>query len=1316
MHCSNNFKHFFLLGMIIVNSCHASPRSEQLLKQVRHKNIRSSGVNSLESMFTQCCSLGMSWVDEKRPCEVAVSPPVSGIPVDLQTPCLVTASICCLRSSRIAMCELGKVDAMDGHECLRSVLPGGEYRKDCCDSCKIGLMTGSRGESCSFSTFGFEYPWDEGFADCCQISKLSSGGISLPDVNENNEVQDGRCGANNPCEHLCKDTGHAIECSCQSGYQLEKDGKSCVDIDECVSGFHLCDHDLQQCVNTEGSYFCLSQDGSRDYPRTRALESGGATFSPAHVPRPLGSSSGTSGGACPIGYDYNPATRTCDDVNECKLNIDSCDRRTHNCQNTQGSYLCIEQPSPQCAPDINECADGLDYCNREREYCVNTNGGYECQPKTRSQCPAGYKYNSLLLSCEDINECDEPIPPCKHCINTEGAYVCGSEQQCPAGYKSGLHGVCEDVNECLENLDDCDKVIDDCINEIGSYRCDAKANGQQKLCASGYRFDTRQNQCADVNECIENLHTCDVKTHLCINTEGSFRCQRLSVPLVVKTLMNVLLEPITVQRLMNVKIQWADYLQIAWNRLVRSGTSIGFRNATMPREGTHTCDPEKEVCINKVGGFVCRALVCPSGYRPNLIARTCVDINECEESNHNCTINQECINRIGGFYCQTIIIRDCPLGYKFDLLSKSCKDIDECLESLNNCPPSHTCVNIPGNFVCHAICQPGFINDPNDPRQCKDIDECAEGIDACNRDRETCINSVGSYRCVSHKLDCEAGYQFDSSAGNCVDIDECAESRHNCYLPSQICVNTQGAFECVSGDIQECSQGYRFDPSSESCIDVNECQTGEQTCTPSQRCDNTIGSYTCVRTTGCGTGYTLNAQTGNCEDDDECELGLDNCGSLHSCHNNLGSFRCVLKVCPAGFRLESNGLCLPIVCTTGFEIDATGSCVDINECTQSNICPFSYACVNSIGSYKCEKRNFCGDGFEVVGTRCVDVDECTRGTHKCRAGQTCVNRQGNYACQCPIGYLMNSRRECEDECARYGRICTDNGICENTPGSYICRCNSGFTQSGDGKTCIDVDECEASFVCHQKCINTWGSYQCACNQGYTLAEDSRTCQDIDECSLWRGRGHLCIGICVNEPGSYTCNCPDGYKLGADKRTCHDINECSQPNICRQENEVCLNTRGGYRCNEIVCPANYIRDTEHKTSDDDHDFSVTCHKQCISSNIACMLNNTNSITRQFTSRPSFPVLNEPLTIVHMKAIVKQSFQNDFYVDIQLEDGIFNYLFDVISDKEQGSLRLIFPITGPLSIELRIVMRLIVHSNIVASKHLIFVYLDIAKYRF
>lgn len=48
-------------------------------------------------------------------------------------------------------------------------------------------------------------------------------------------------------------------------------------------------------------------------------------------------------------------------------------------------------------------------------------------------------------------------------------------------------------------------------------------------------------------------------------------------------------------------------------------------------------------------------------------------------------------------------------------------------------------------------------------------------------------------------------------------------------------------------------------------LDINECQINNHDCLESQRCDNTIGSYTCIRLQSCGTGYTLNAATGYCD-------------------------------------------------------------------------------------------------------------------------------------------------------------------------------------------------------------------------------------------------------------------------------------------------------------------------------------------------------------------------------------------------------------------------------------------------------------------
>lgn len=44
-----------------------------------------------------------------------------------------------------------------------------------------------------------------------------------------------------------------------------------------------------------------------------------------------------------------------------------------------------------------------------------------------------------------------------------------------------------------------------------------------------------------------------------------------------------------------------------------------------------------------------------------------------------------------------------------------------------------------------------------------------------------------------------------------------------------------------------------------------------------------------------------------------------------------------------------------------------------------------------------------------------DVNECSRGTHKCNPTQICKNYLGYYTCECPPGHHFNKRTEmCED--------------------------------------------------------------------------------------------------------------------------------------------------------------------------------------------------------------------------------------------------------------------------------------------------------------
>ncbi|XP_073701259.1 epidermal growth factor-like protein 6 [Garra rufa] len=103
------------------------------------------------------------------------------------------------------------------------------------------------------------------------------------------------------CQYGCEEVQGEVRCLCPSpGLQLGFDGKTCVDIDECVTGKNQCPFN-RQCTNTFGSYYCK----------------------------------------CQTGYDlkYVNGKYDCVDINECVSNTHKCSHHAE-CINTHGSYKC----------------------------------------------------------------------------------------------------------------------------------------------------------------------------------------------------------------------------------------------------------------------------------------------------------------------------------------------------------------------------------------------------------------------------------------------------------------------------------------------------------------------------------------------------------------------------------------------------------------------------------------------------------------------------------------------------------------------------------------------------------------------------------------------------------------------------------------------------------------------------------------------------------------------------------------------------------------------------------------------------------------
>uniref|UniRef100_A0A3B5M429 Fibulin 2 n=1 Tax=Xiphophorus couchianus TaxID=32473 RepID=A0A3B5M429_9TELE len=400
------------------------------------------------------------------------------------------------------------------------------------------------------------------------------------------------------------------------------------------------------------------------------------------------------------------------------------------------------------------------------------------------------------------------------------------------------------------------------------------------------------------------------------------------------------------------------------------------------------------------------------------------------------------------------------------------------------------------------------------------------------------------------------------------DMNECLIYEGN--ICHQRCINTPGSYRC------ECYPGYVLQEDAFTCAQGKmETTSRGLSLTFSSGANTQSGSRNgiceqqCTPVGGrpqcsCSLGFSLRADGRSCDDVDEC-LSAHGCQLNERCVNTRGSYVCQ--------RL--------ITCLPGYQI-SNDICEDIDECTTlTQPCSSGFTCINTAGSYICQRKIICSRGYHASpdGSRCVDVNECESGLHRCAEGQLCHNMAGSYRCECRTGYQYDSfRRMCVDinECWRYpGRLCAQT--CENTPGSYECSCTSGFRLSADGKSCEDVNECLTS-QCSQECANIYGSYQCYCRKGYYLREDRHTCEDIDECS--QSIGHLCTYRCVNTPGNYQCACPEyGYAMSPNGRSCRDIDECATGTHNCSLGEKCYNIQGGYRCLSLNCPPNFRKVTD-----------------------------------------------------------------------------------------------------------------------------------------
>ncbi|XP_017288098.1 EGF-containing fibulin-like extracellular matrix protein 1 isoform X2 [Kryptolebias marmoratus] len=230
-------------------------------------------------------------------------------------------------------------------------------------------------------------------------------------------------------------------------------------------------------------------------------------------------------------------------------------------------------------------------------------------------------------------------------------------------------------------------------------------------------------------------------------------------------------------------------------------------------------------------------------------------------------------------------------------------------------------------------------------------------------------------------------------------------------------------------------------------------------------------------------------------------------------------------------------------------------------------------------TYSCTE----GYTYDKVKEQCRDIDECELLEDACKGGMKCVNHFGGYLClpKNAVIYVTVDRPgegTQPDQAPQVPVVQPSQPqVPQPRPPQPSIRCSPGFA-ADEQNYCRDINECEVGSPCQHQCYNLIGSFLCQCDHGFEPAADTVSCEDIDECSL---STYMCQYQCVNNPGSYSCECPQGYQLQG-SRMCQDVNECEMGTHNCQDDEMCWNYYGNFRCYpRNPCEPPYTQTSENR---------------------------------------------------------------------------------------------------------------------------------------
>lgn len=230
----------------------------------------------------------------------------------------------------------------------------------------------------------------------------------------------------------------------------------------------------------------------------------------------------------------------CDGHNDCGDLTDelNCDQRGVDGVNITCGTL--SKPMYQCTSNMQLCLDPTVRCNGTAECprgedeadCDLICGIYEFQCRESKDCIR------LDFRCDNDRDCSDGSDEenCEHykkSNETNGDDDHHGRRACKPHLFDCHDGECVDMSRVCNNFPDCTNGNDEgpqcataCSKTICQHKCRATPAGAVCTCHEGYRLETDQRSCVDIDECtssnLENLQPC---AQLCENTPGSYQCQ-----------------------------------------------------------------------------------------------------------------------------------------------------------------------------------------------------------------------------------------------------------------------------------------------------------------------------------------------------------------------------------------------------------------------------------------------------------------------------------------------------------------------------------------------------------------------------------------------------------------------------------------------------------------------------------------------------------------------------------------------------------------------------------------------------------------------